>query len=746
MDRVLERLHEKVKKALEALGFRELYEVQRHAIGAVLTGDHVLIVAPTGSGKTEAALLPVLSRMLEEPQGSYVRTVYVTPLRALNRDLGLRVRRLAEAVGLRAMVRHGDTGAAERKEFLSRPPDIVITTPESLNLLLTLRDHREIWRNVGWVIVDELQEMLESERGAELAVVLERLSLASSRRVQRIGLSATLSRKSIGEAVRFLSTTEPVRVVRDTEVKRYEFKVEATSWEEIPERLKEIIERGQTLIFTNTRSLAEEVGALLSATSDVAQVHHSSLERRVREGAERDFREGKLRALVATSSMELGIDIGGIETVVQLHSPRQVVRLVQRAGRAGHRRGAVSKAVILATDNLYEVLESMAIADMAKMELLEDVESHRNPYDVLAHQLAAMVVEGSARTLEEALKVVRRAYPFHSLTMEELRAVAEHLEGVKVLRLKKDGSIGMGKRTFSYLHTVTMIPDERFFAVIDITSEQRVGELSEVYVEQEILTRWVGDRRPRFVLAGKVWEALDIDPEREAITAKPTATLEGLVPYWVGELIPVSRQVAREVCSQIASLMSRGGAPHQRLGEVLRETRREWGSIFSQGEAIVEEVGEVSVLYSCLGSRGNATLALLLSSLMGAGAVEHSSFPYAIVFDVPAAAVASALRKAREISAVERRAVVREAMKSTRAFIFRFYHVAKRMGVIEAEADVSKISLKNLAKSYEGTVVERETLRELEHEKLDFDAPRVLPRGAKGPSGSCRDLRPSSRR
>ncbi|MCS7106804.1 MAG: DEAD/DEAH box helicase [Acidilobaceae archaeon] len=726
MDEVLMKLHERVRKAVESLGFSSLYEVQRHSIGAVLTGDHVLIVAPTGSGKTEAALLPVLSKMLEEPRGKYVKTVYITPLRALNRDLSLRIRRLAEAVGFRAMVRHGDTSAEERKEFLSNPPDILITTPESLNLLLTLRDYRKIWGRVGWVIVDEVQEMLESERGAELAVVLERLSLASARKVQRIGLSATLSKQSILEAKTFLSTTERVRVVRGARVKEYDFRVELTRWTEIPGRLTEVAAESQVLIFANTRALAEEMGAQLNALMpDLARVHHSSLERRVREEAERDFREGKLKALIATSSMELGIDIGSIETVVQLLSPRQVVRLAQRAGRAGHRQGAVSRALILAPDNLYEALESLIIAERTKLGYLEDLEGHEKPYDVLAHQLTAMVVEGSVRNLEEALILLRRAKPFQQLSMDELRAVAEHLHKVGVLRLKDDGSLVKSRRAFEYLYGVTMIPDERFYTVTDMVSEQKVGKLSEVFVELELLTRWTSGKssaKPRFVLAGRIWEVVDIDPEEENIVAKPTATLEGVVPYWVGDLIPVSREVAQEVCSQMAKIMMRGEAPFSKVGEVLKETKKMWGRGFVPGDVIVEDLGEASILYSCLGSRGNFALALLLSSLMEMGAVEHSVIPYAIFFKAPAMAVVKAIERARGLSAQERREAVIRVVKSTRAFTFRFYHVAKRMGVIEAGAKADKISLRSLAKWYEGTVVEKETLRELEHEKLDFEA------------------------
>ncbi|MCX8196304.1 MAG: DEAD/DEAH box helicase [Acidilobaceae archaeon] len=718
---VIEKFHEWLKAVLPALGIKELYEAQKRAAEAILGGHHVLIVAPTGSGKTEAALLPVVFLLLQERSRGGVRVVYVTPLRALNRDLELRVKRIAEAVGLRVAVRHGDTGQKERREFLKDPPDIAITTPESLTFLLTLRDHREIWSEVGWVIVDELQEMLESERGAELAVTLERLEKASRRRVQRVGLSATLSPWSIGEAQRFLSPRERAKVVLDPEAKLYDLRIEAVEWEGLLERMKEIIERDQTLIFTNTRSLAEEVGVRLGELN--ASVHHGSLERRVREEAEKAFREGKLRALVATSSMELGIDIGSIGLVIQVLSPRQVVRLVQRVGRAGHRRGAVSRAAVLTIDNVFEIAESLVIAARAERGLLEDVESHRKPYDVLAHQLAAMVVEGSATTLEDAYKIVRASHPFRDLSIEEMKKVAEHLDKVGALRLRQDGSLRKTKRTHSYLYSVTMIPDERLYSVIDIVSERKVGELSDVYVEWELMNTPRG-RRPLFVLAGKVWEALEVDVEGERVLAKPTASVEGPIPYWLGELIPVSSEVAQEVCDMLSEAMrGRGGGEIGRVSkralEALRETAKMWKRAISHREVVVERLGVGSILYVCLGSRGNLALALLLSSLTDLGAVGHISMPYAIVFDAPAEEIASALEKARKLSDVERAGVVLEAVRSTKAFRYRFYHVAVRMGAIEPGAR-APISLKNLADNYAGSVVEEETMRELLHEKLDL--------------------------
>lgn len=350
MGGAVELLHPKLRGALPELGYSKLLPVQEKAIPAILSKHHTLIIAPTGSGKTEAAILPVLSMMLSEAGegglGGGVKVVYVTPLRALNRDVAERIEKISSSVGFKTLVRHGDTGPAGRRRFLEEPPDIVVTTPESLSLLLTLKDHLKVWSNVGWVIVDEVHEMLESERGSELAVVLERLQLASKRRIQRIGLSATLSEKSVKMALELLAHGRYAVAVEDPKSKIYDVNVEVVYsgdekfWDEAVRRIAGILEStSSALVFVNTRYTAELLASNLSRVLGEGNVvaHHGSLSRHVRERAERDFKEGRVKALVATSSMELGVDIGRVGLVVQFLSPRQAIVMTQRAGRAGHR-------------------------------------------------------------------------------------------------------------------------------------------------------------------------------------------------------------------------------------------------------------------------------------------------------------------------------------------------------------------------------------------------------------------------
>lgn len=745
MESYKEELIETVKK-LKALGYERLLPVQVKAIPAILRGSHTLIVAPTGSGKTEAALIPVLLMMKREGERGSPNLVYVTPLRALNRDLVARVERLATALGgFSAMVRHGDTVQRDRKRFLKSPPEIVITTPESLSLMLAIPSYRSIWSRVGWVIVDEIHELLESERGAELALVLQRLGVASKRRIQRIGLSATISRNSISEAASFLAYGEHVEVVEDLTKRAYDITIEVVEsknhdfWRPLVESVARVSMRssGAVLVFTNTRSMAEYLGASLARVLGETMVaaHHGSLSRSVREEAERGLREGRKKVLVATSSMELGIDIGRIDLVVQALSPRQAIALVQRAGRSRHRFGETSKAVIVTSDNLYEVLESAVIARRAMAGEIEDIRGHRGPYDALAHQMVAMVLEGTAKSVDDVVRLTTATYTFANTKKEEVEEIAMHLDRLKILRY--DGNtLRPSRRAKEYLFTVSMIPSERFYTVIDSVTDEIVGEVSDKFIEALLYA----ERPTPFILAGKAWRILDIDEERLRITVEPIAELAGEVPSWSGELIPVTREVAEEVCSIISAAMERGdassiplvsGSIASKIVEIAKRTKEMWGFSLSKRLAVIEAYrGEegVAILHACLGSRGNFALALLLQKIIESSGVQVSFeyMPYAIAFSSSspnlAHMIASAIREACLMKPEERRALVTESIEDTQAYVMRYVQVAKRLGVISQKASVTLGVLREMIKSGTSDVVDKETMREILHEKLDMEA------------------------
>lgn len=481
-------LHPRLVQLLRDQGWEGLTAAQDQALAPLLAGKHTLLVAPTGYGKTEASLIPVLSRVLLErdrlaeqkkPWPAGFKVLYVTPLRALNRDLMGRLESWGKALGLRIGVRHGDTTPSERQRQSKDPPDLLITTPETVQLLLygdTLRRHLA---TVRFVILDEVHDLAVSERGAQLLVALERIeevvgqppalreakaperagpkrsSVRPTGGFQRIGVSATVADPAA--VARWLAGRDrevvPVVVAAVKEIRLKVVHPEPAPGDaELAARLaippnivaqvKAIrqlcAEHKRVLVFHNTRDGAELLAsrsALLDqddGKTPLLGLHHGSLSAEVRTEVEEDFKAGRLRALVATSSLELGIDVGAIDHVVQVGSPRSVARLVQRMGRSGHRVGAVSDGTLVATGP-EDILECIAVARRAREGRLEPLVMRLDPLVVLANQLVALANEYAGLDREWARTLVKRTGCFLELDDALFDAAWETLIDVKTL-------------------------------------------------------------------------------------------------------------------------------------------------------------------------------------------------------------------------------------------------------------------------------------------------------------------------
>ena len=331
-------------------GFTSLTVIQEKALPVVTRKVNCLLVAPTGSGKTEAAVMPVftiLSTDKRSHQGK-IRAIYITPLRALNNDVFRRIIKYAESEKLRIEIRHGDTTTTAKKKIVENPPDILITTPESLAVVLTSKKMIDALNDLEWIIVDEVHELVSNERGAHLSIGLERLQAVSLQQVTRIGLSATLG--NLDEAAKFISgTSRKYAIIVDNTVRRYDIDVRFVkgSINHVARLVIEYIKsnkiKGSVLLFANTRDEAEYLGAILKNQNDIkVDIHHGSLSKDIREETEERLREGLVDIVVCTSSLELGLDIGSIELVIHYGSPRQVSKLMQRIGRSRHMHGNLS--------------------------------------------------------------------------------------------------------------------------------------------------------------------------------------------------------------------------------------------------------------------------------------------------------------------------------------------------------------------------------------------------------------------
>ena len=559
--------------------FREPTEPQQRAWPLIQAGRNALIAAPTGSGKTFAAFLAAIDSLLRQGLDGTLadgtQVVYVSPLKALSNDVQknlaeplAEIRRTLEAlclpdVEIRTLVRTGDTPGAERQEMVRRPPHILVTTPESLYLILTSERAREMLRGVRTVIVDEIHAVARDKRGSHLALSLERLEHLTGRRLQRIGLSAT--QKPIEDIAAFLSgsrhPTTDTCVVDSGHARRLDLAIEIPSspleavmaaevWEEIYERLVQLIlEHRTTLVFVNTRRLAERLTLHLSERLGADQVtsHHGSLSKEKRLDAETRLKEGKLKALVATASLELGIDIGAVDLVCQIGSTRSIATLLQRVGRSGHHLAAVPKGRLfpLSRD---ELIECAALVRAAHERQLDRLIIPAHPLDILAQQIVATVA--CEEWQEDALfETVRGAYPYRDVSRKDFDAVVQMLaEGFTTRRGRRGAYVhydGVNRRLrarrgarLAALTSGGAIPDIGDYRVILEPTETFVGTLNEDFAIESM----PGDI---FQLGNRSYLIQKIESGQVRVVdaqGQPPS-----IPFWLGEAPGRTPELSQEV-------------------------------------------------------------------------------------------------------------------------------------------------------------------------------------------------------
>ena len=429
-----ELLGEDIVNILKEFNISSPTDIQSRSIPEILNRKNVLLMAPTGSGKTEAAILPLL-KLVKESKSQGIKILYIAPLRALNRDLLFRLEKIGEAMDISIKTRHGDTVQSERRKQSLKPPDILITTPETLQALFTGKKLREHLKSVLAIVVDEIHEVAEDKRGVQLSLAIERLERLKNGRIQRIGLSATVGSKD--EVAKFLVGQDREVEIIQSQTKK-EFEIEVETPEIIEEdimtgenlkispyvassirRIKDLIDSHESiLLFVNTRQMAETLSSRFNLMEmNFIDVHHSSLSKETRIEVETRFKKGEIKGIVCTSSMELGIDVGAVDLVIQYGSPRQVSKLLQRVGRAGHKTYLVSKGVILTSEE--EICESAVIAKNALDYKIERTQIPEKSLDVLSHQIIGLSMESNEVTIEEAYSLFRKSYPYRNMTYEE---------------------------------------------------------------------------------------------------------------------------------------------------------------------------------------------------------------------------------------------------------------------------------------------------------------------------------------
>jgi len=567
--------------------FKDFTLPQQYAIPLILKRKNVLVTAPTGSGKTLTAFLVILNELFSFAEKNKledkVYCIYISPLRALDNDIKRNLEiplkeipKIAkekfgiELQEVRIGIRTGDTLPSEKAKQIKKPPHILITTPETLAITLGTKKFKEKLKDVKWVIIDEIHELANSKRGVHLSLSLERLSHFCGKEFVRIGLGATL--EPLEEAAKFLvgkkdKNFRDCYIVDARFLKPIDLKVLVPSKDLIFENaetinkklyslLDELIQKHKTtLVFTNTRSGAERVHFHLKQLfpsrylDEVTGVHHSSISRDIRFEVEEKLKEGKLKTVISSTSLELGIDIGYIDLVVQIGSPKSVSRLMQRIGRAGHKLHEISKGRIICLDR-DDLVECLVMTKKCYEYWLDKFHMPRNCLDVLAQHLLGMALE-KKWSVKEAFKVVKQAYPFSTLDFKSFLNVLKYLAGYfhtlrdhkvygKIWLDEKDLMFGRRGKYARVIYSLNIgtIPDEIKIKVKNWENGKFIGFIEEGFLER--LTK--GDI---FVLGGKTYEF--VKARRDVAWVKEVKEKRPTIPSWFSEQLPLTFELALEV-------------------------------------------------------------------------------------------------------------------------------------------------------------------------------------------------------
>ncbi len=686
----MEKLGGEIEQIKNLFGIHELTPFQLESVKSILSGAETLIIGETGSGKTEAVVIPVFKLLKGKPS---VACIYVTPLRALNRDIFERVVKAGDRWGIRVEVRHGDTSNYVRRQQLKDPPEMLITTPETLQILSVAPKFKELLKNVKFVILDEIHEYCGSKRGAQLSFMLQRMRKIADFKL--IGMSATISDPN--SVIKYFWGNKSPEIITNSKQKRKTVQViPLMDFQSKVEKIIELSREKSTLIFVNTRPAAEKLTSDLKKITEI-YVHHGSLSKERRRIVEKNFKEGVVHRVVATSSLELGIDIGHVEQVIHYGSPRRVDSFTQRLGRGGHWIDRVSIGYILCSR--YEAPESGVIAKFTVEGKLEPVRLIHNPLDVLAHQLVGLALENDVVDVKDAFEIARRSGAFAGVKKEEFKDVLKTLHKLWLINLN-DGRYHRRKRAWEYYYrNVSMMPEEKTYFLYDVDG-RKVASLDSGFVE---------DLEPgeTFIVGGETWQFIRKEGRKIYGARYPGG---GQVATWTGDLIPVDRMVASEIPEAIKN-------PEKYF--IKNENLIVSLGKYEKDKIYFNRFNKILVFLTFAGTRINNTLSTLAGIYLTLKKgkvvnVRSDHIGVAVEGEIPTDFFG-------KIDETRIEKTLRRYLPHLPVFRKRFLDVARRFGVIEKDADLTSFSTKKLISAWKGTPVYEETVREVLTDKFEIE-------------------------
>ena len=611
--RIFDRLHARLQEAIaRKLGWTSLRPVQDMAGHALLDGHNAVILAPTAGGKTEASMFPALSMLCEEPARG-VGVLYIAPIKALLNNQAERLDLYTQMIGLRRFVWHGDVGQSARKRFLKEPAEVLMTTPESLEVMLMSSriSVPALFGDLRMVIIDEIHALAGADRGAHLLSVLERVAAHSEHDVQRVGLSATVGNPE--DILHWLQgSSRRQGVVIDPPHKPSKKALLVVLREELEDVAQDAAKIGRgkkSLLFCQSRAGTEAVASAMQDSGIEVFVHHSSVSAEERERAEATFTRADLAACIAcTSTLELGIDIGDLDNVLQIGTTSTVSAFLQRLGRTGRREGAIANTTFLCAD-VEQIIQAFAIIELAKEGWIEDVALTRRCWPVLAHQLLAMSLATGGLDEDRAFNTLKYVTDLSGITRDEYDAVIDHMLAEnylfrvgQILVMGDEGERVFGKKNFMEMYSVFTSPQ---LFTVETLAGRELGSLEQAFVDE------LFEQESTFVLAGRQWlvERINLRERRVRVSAASS----GKNPAW-SSFVP--QHLGYTLCQRIRDVLVSDDLPgilHRTAREALAARRHELAPILRDEDGLVIEDDKL-VWWTFAGGRINRTLRALLET------------------------------------------------------------------------------------------------------------------------------------
>jgi ATP-dependent Lhr-like helicase len=729
-------IDEQILESFRHEGFQNLTKIQKISYPVISRMQNCLLVAPTGSGKTEASLIPILSlldnersRNIDFVQDNAIFVLYITPLRSLNNDVHRRIIDYAKRRNLDAQIRHGDTSRKAKQKMVKKPPHILITTPESLGIILTQEKFKAFLKHLRWVIIDEVHEIIGNERGTHLTISLERLQNLSSHNLVRIGLSATIG--NLKDAANFISgTNRKCSILVDNTIRNYDIDVKylkdsiSKAANFVFNYLNDNKITGSVLLFTNTRDEAEYIGTTIRNQNKIPiEVHHGSLSRETREETEDKLRQGLGGIVVCTSSLELGLDIGSVELVIHYGSSKQVSKLMQRIGRSRHANYKSARGLIIANSGDDE-LECLSIINRMKNRSIEIQNTHTNSLDVVAHHLVGFVMSTSKpKNLGEVYQIITGAYPFRELAFSDLEQCAVLLDSFRIIKYDPDNQtyVRRIKSYKYYFENISTIPNIVKFEVIDVIRKKRIGTLDQQFIGE------FGERGNVFILKGTQWRIISVDENKLQVNVEQVFGSPINIPHWVGEMIPVDYETA----VQVGELRNKALVDNNlKIQSDIRNTLRKIPVVPDARNIVIENVlsKNALVIHSTFGTKINNTLSSLFSTFLASYVghlVETKSDPYRILLSSSVRLSKGNIEKIL-YDEYDVETILITSLTNTYNLNWRVWTVSKRFGLVDKNAIYDKRMARFIYDRYSKTPISKESLRELIHDKFDVQSTQEI--------------------